>query len=44
MERLHALKDPGVVGLGAFENVGCEQAEEGEDNEVVVDFQVAVDF
>lgn len=44
MERLHALKDPRVVDLGAFEDVGCEEAEKGEDDEVVVDFRVAVDF
>ena len=38
METLHALEDPSVVDLTAFEDVGCEEAEEGEDDEVVVDF------
>ncbi len=35
---LDALEDPGVVGFGAFKDVGCEKEDEGEDDEVVVDF------
>ena len=44
MERLHTLKDPCIVDLGAFEDVGSEEADEGEDDKVVIDFQVAVYF
>lgn len=38
VETLHALEDPSVLDLSAFEDVGCEEAEECEDDEVVVDF------
>ena len=38
VEILDALKDPGIVAFGAFKDVGCEKEDEGEDDEVVVDF------
>ena len=41
---LDALEDPGVVSFSAFKNVGCEKENKGEDDEIVVDFQVAIDF
>ena len=38
VEILDALEDPGVVSFGAFKDVGCEEEDEGEDDEVVVNF------
>ena len=38
MEILDALEDPGVVSFDAFKDVGYEKADEGEDDEVVVNF------
>ena len=35
---LDALEDPSVVNLDAFKDVGREKEDEGEDDEVVVDF------
>ena len=38
VEILNALEDPGIVNFGTFKDVGCEKEDEGEDDEVVVDF------
>ena len=38
VEILDALEDPGIMNFGAFKDVGCEKEDEGEDDEVVVDF------